>query len=128
MPKQIKKKKKTISQVSKAIIYIQSSFNNTIVTVTDDKGNTLSWATSGSSGFSGTKKSTPFASSTAVKNALEKSKQYGINEAIIKVSGVGSGREQAVRAVGGHGIKITSIKDITPIPHNGSRPKKIRRV
>jgi len=128
MAKQIKKKKKTISQVPKALIYIQSSFNNTIVTITDEKGNTLSWATSGSSGFAGTKKSTPFASSTAVKNALEKAKQYGITEAIIKVSGVGSGREQAVRAVGGHGIRISSIKDVTPIPHNGTRPKKIRRV
>ena len=138
MPKKIKKKsakggsgqarKKVINQVPKAIIYIQSSFNNTVVTVTDEKGNTLSWATSGSSGFSGTKKSTPFASSQAVKNALAKAKQYGISEAIIKVSGVGSGREQAVRAVGGEGIKITSIKDITPMPHNGTRPKKIRRV
>lgn len=126
--KSAKTKKKTIVQVPKALIYIQSSFNNTIVTITDDKGNTLSWATSGSSGFTGTKKSTPFASSLAVKNALEKAQKYNILEAIIKVSGVGSGREQAVRAVGGHGIRITSIKDVTPIPHNGTRHKKIRRV
>lgn len=130
MAKQIKKKtrKKVINQVQKAIIYIQSSFNNTIVTITDDKGNTLSWSSAGASGFSGTKKSTPFAAQIATKKALEKAKEYDIQEAVIKVSGVGSGRESAVRAVGGQGIKVTSIKDTTPVPHNGSRPKKIRRV
>lgn len=121
-------RKKIISQVSKAIIYIQSSFNNSIVTITDEKGNTLSWATAGSCGFTGTKKSTPFAAQITVRKALEKIRDYNIREAVVKVSGVGTGRESAVRAIGGQGIRVTTIKDITPIPHNGTRPKKIRRV
>lgn len=128
MPKQIKKKKKTIRHVSKAMIYIQSSFNNCIVTITDENGQALSWATAGSSGFAGTKKSTPFAAQVTVRKALEKARDYDIREAIVKVSGVGTGRESAVRAIGGQGIRVTSIRDITPIPHNGTRPKKIRRV
>ena len=128
MAKQIKKKKKIISQVNQAIIYIQSSFNNCIVTVTDAQGNTLSWASAGSTGFSGTKKSTPFAAQAAVRQALEKAKPYKIIEAMVKVSGVGSGRESAVRAIGGQGIKVIGIRDITPLPHNGPRPKKKRRV
>jgi len=128
MAKQIKKKKKTVHRVQKAIIYIQSSFNNSIITITDESGNTLSWATAGSSGFKGTKKTTPFAAQIAVRQALEKAKVYEIAEAMVKISGVGSGREAAVRALGGQGIKITQIKDITPVPHNGPRPKKVRRV
>jgi len=138
MAKTIKKKsakggsaygrKKTIKQVQKGIIYIQSTFNNSIVTITDETGNTLSWASAGSAGFSGTKKSTPFAAQIAVRRALENAKSYELEEVAIKVSGVGSGRESAVRAIGGQGIRVTSIKDVTPIPHNGSRPKKIRRV
>lgn len=128
MAKKVQKRKSEIRQVQKGIIYIQSTFNNSIVTITDDKGNTLSWASAGSTGFSGTKKSTPFAAQIAVRKALEKAKQYDLNEVVVKVSGVGSGRESAVRAIGGQGIKVTSIKDTTPIPHNGSRPKKIRRV
>lgn len=127
MAKQIKKKK-TIHKVQKAIIYIQSSFNNSIITITDDNGNVLSWASAGSSGFKGTKKTTPFAAQIAVRKALEKAKLYEIAEAQVKISGVGSGREAAARALGGQGIKITQIKDITPIPHNGSRPKKTRRI
>lgn len=128
MATQTKKKKKTIREVSKAIIYIQSSFNNCIVTITDENGNALSWATAGSSGFSGTKKSTPFAAQITVRKALEKAKPFNISQAIVKVSGVGTGRESAVRAIGGQGIRVTSIADITPVPHNGTRPKKIRRV
>ena len=138
MPKQTKKKsakggsthtkKKVIRQIQKANIYIQSSFNNSIVTITDDQGNVLSWATAGSVGFSGTKKSTPFAAQVATKKALEKAKVYEISDAKLFVSGVGSGREAAVRALGGQGIKVIQIKDITPIPHNGCRPKKVRRV
>lgn len=132
MAKQIKKstrgKKKTIRKVQKAIIYIQSSFNNSIVTITDDCGNTLSWASAGSSGFRGTKKTTPFASQTAVRKALERAKPYEIEQARVKISGVGAGRESAVRALAGQGIKITQIQDTTPMPHNGPRPKKIRRV
>ena len=128
MAKQIKKKKKTIRQVSKAVIYIQSSFNNSIVTITDEKGNTLSWASAGSCGFTGTKKSTPFAAQITVRKALDRAKEYSIQEAVVKVAGVGTGRESAVRAIGGQGIKVTSIKDITPVPHNGTKPKKPRRV
>lgn len=123
-----KPKKKIIRKVSKAIIYIQSSFNNSIVTIADEAGNVLSWASAGSSGFRGTKKTTPFAAQIAVREALKKAKVYEIAEATVKVSGVGAGREAAARALGGQGIKITSIRDITPMPHNGSRPKKIRRV
>jgi len=128
MAKQIKRKKKIVKNVLKGIAYIQSTFNNTIVTITDDRGNVLSWATAGGSGFTGTKKSTPFAAQIAVRKAIEKIKDLGMQEIMIKVSGVGSGRESAVRAVGGQGIKVTSIKDITPVPHNGTRPKKVRRV
>lgn len=121
-------RRKIIRKVQKAIIYIQSSFNNSIITITDENGNALSWSSAGSSGFRGTKKTTPFAAQTAVRRALENAKSYEIVEAKVKISGVGSGREAAVRALGGQGIKITQIKDITPVPHNGSRPKKIRRV
>ncbi|HLB95311.1 MAG TPA: 30S ribosomal protein S11 [Patescibacteria group bacterium] len=122
------KRKKTIRQVQKAIIYIQSSFNNSIITIADENGNTLSWASAGSAGFKGTKKTTPFAAQIAVRKALEKAKAYEILEAKVMISGVGTGREAAVRALGGQGIKISQIKDITPIPHNGPKPKKIRRV
>lgn len=128
MARQIKRKRKNIQKISKAIIYIQSSFNNSIITITDDKGNALSWSSAGACGFKGTKKTTPFAAQTAVRQALDKAKSYEISEAMVNVSGVGSGREAAVRALGGQGIKITRIKDITPMPHNGTRPKKIRRV
>ncbi len=128
MAKRIKKKKKTLKEVAKAMIYIQSSFNNCIVTITDINGNTISWATAGSSGFAGTKKATPFAAQMTVRKALEKARKFAIKEALVKVSGVGTGRESAVRAIGGQGIRVTSIRDITPIPHNGTRPKKIRRV
>jgi small subunit ribosomal protein S11 len=128
MAKVVKKKKKSIGIVGKGIVYIQSTFNNTIVTITDATGNALSWASAGTSGFAGTKKSTPFAAQVAVRKAFENARQYELSEVIIKVAGVGSGRESAVRAVGGQGVKVTSIKDITPIPHNGTRPKKIRRV
>lgn len=128
MAKQLKKKKKAPKIAAKAIIYIQSSFNNCIVTITDENGNALSWATAGSSGFSGTKKSTPFAAQITVRKALEKAKPYEIREAVVKVSGVGTGRESAVRAIGGQGIRVTAIRDTTPIPHNGTRSKKIRRV
>lgn len=128
MAKQIKKKKKVIKNIVNGRIAIQSTFNNTIVTVSDSEGNVLSWATAGSSGFSGTKKSTPFAAQIAVRKALEKAKAYGLENVTVTVSGVGSGRESAVRAIGGQGLKVTTIKDITPMPHNGTKPKKIRRV
>lgn len=124
----IVKKKKILREVPKAIISVHASFNNTIVTVADDQGNNLSWSSAGASGFKGTKKGTPYAAQVIMKNALEKAAIYNIREAKIRVAGVGAGRESAVRAVGGMGIKVTQIKDTTPMPHNGCRPKKTRRV
>lgn len=126
--KKIIKKKKTIKEVAKGIITISSSFNNTIISISDDNGNVLAWASAGGAGFKGAKRSTPFAAQITMKQALERVAPYNLREAKVSVSGVGSGRESAVRAIGGSGIKVTSIKDVTPIPHNGCRPKKVRRV
>lgn len=128
MAKYIKKKKNIKKNVGKGKLFIQSTFNNTIVTVTDENGNVISWASSGSSGFKGARKSTPYASQIACKTALDKAKEMGLNAVDILVTGVGTGRESAVRAISGTGISVYSIKDITPIAHNGCRPKKIRRV
>ncbi len=128
MKKTKAKKKKVIKQIPIGRIYIRSSFNNTIITVTDDNGNVVAWASCGSVGFRGTKKSTPYASIQAAKAAIEKAKNLGLQKARVFVSGVGAGRESAVRALGNSGIEIISIKDITPVPHNGCRPKKPRRV
>ena len=110
-------------------IYISASFNNTLITITDEKGNTILWGSSGSSGFKGTRKSTPFAATTAVNKVINKAKEeIGIQRAEIYVKGPGPGRDAALRAIRGAGIKITQIADITPFPHNGPRPKKKRRV
>lgn len=109
-------------------IYVQATFNNTLITVTDKSGNTLSWASAGAQGFKGARKATPYAAQTAMQTAIEKAKQHGLQEAAIVVSGVGPGREQAVRSVGMTGVKVSSIKDVTPIAHNGVRAKKPRRV
>lgn len=122
------KKKKTIKEVQKAIITVHSSFNNTIITITDEFGNNLGWSSAGSNAFKGTKKSTPYAAQITMKKALENASVYNIKEAKVRVSGVGAGRESAVRAIGGAGIKVTNIKDVTPVPHNGCRQKKTRRV
>jgi small subunit ribosomal protein S11 len=110
------------------VVHLSCSFNNTLVTVTDDKGNTLAWATSGGCGFRGTKKGTPFAAQITVSRAIGKVAEMGMREAAILVCGPGPGRETAVRAVQASGIHVTSIKDVTPIPHNGCRPPKARRV
>lgn len=128
MAKKIIKKKKVIKDVAKALITISSSFNNTIISISDDNGNVLSWSSAGACAFKGAKRSTPYAAQITMQKALDKAQVYNIKEARVKVSGVGAGRESAVRAIGGSGIKVTSIKDVTPIPHNGCRPKKIRRV
>ncbi|MCX7829451.1 MAG: 30S ribosomal protein S11 [Acidobacteria bacterium] len=120
-----KKEKKNIPQ---GRIYISASFNNTIVTVTDLEGGTICWATAGGSGFKGTKKGTPFAAQVAAKNAADKALENGLREADIYIQGPGSGRESAIRAIQASGIKIRSLRDITPIPHNGCRPPKRRRV
>jgi len=127
--KQTAKGKKRIRRsVSSAIAHIQSSFNNTIVTITDLDGMTLTWSSSGSSGFKGTRKSTPYAAQVAAQNAAEKSKAYGVEKVDVIILGVGPGREQAIRGLQQGGLEVESIKDVTPIPHNGCRKRRPRRV
>jgi len=122
-------KKKIKKQVGKGIVYIAATFNNTVITVTDEMGNVLAWSSAGSLGFKGSKKSTPYAAQQAVEDAMAKAKEYGIKEVGIKVQGPGSGRETAIKSVGAiEGIRVTFFKDITPLPHNGCRPPKKRRV
>lgn len=122
------KRSKVKKIVQKGIIYVQSTFNNTIISVTDSSGNVISWATAGASGFKGARKSTPYAAQTAMLAVLEKVKLMGLKEVSVIVTGVGPGRESAVRALGNSGIEVVSIKDKTPISHNGVRAKKPRRV
>jgi len=124
--KVVKKRAKTL--VLSGSIFIQSSFNNTIISITDDKGGVISWASAGSLGFKGAKKSTPYAAQLAMAQAVEKAKARGFSKANIFVSGVGSGRDAAVRALVGSNIEIAVIKDTTPVAHNGCRQKKPRRV
>lgn len=108
--------------------YVKSTYNNTIVTLTDQNGNVLSWSSAGQCGFKGPKKSTPYAATIIVKDAYEKAKKHGLKEVSVFVRGIGGGREAAVRALNSSGLIVTGIKDLTPIPHNGCRPKKPRRV
>lgn len=115
-------------QVSEGIAHIHASFNNTIVTITDRQGNTLSWATSGGSGFRGSRKSTPYAAQVATERAGEVAKENGVRNLEVLVKGPGPGRESSIRALNGVGFHITNITDVTPIPHNGCRPPKKRRV
>jgi len=122
------KKKKVIRHVSTGRAYVQATYNNTIVTLTDANGNVLSWSSAGVVGFKGPKKATPYAASVIVKDACDKAKDYGIKEVNAFVCGVGSGREGAIRALHANGINVMHIKDITPIPHNGCRAPKPRRV
>lgn len=122
------RKKKTIKQVSHGCAYIQATYNNTIITITDLNGNTLAWASAGNCGFKGPKKSTPYAASTIVKTVAEKVKEIGIKEVNVYVKGVGSGRDSAVRALNANGFHVLTIKDVTPLPHNGCRPSRPRRV
>ena len=121
-----KRRERRIIPVGRA--YIQSSFNNTIVTITDPEGNVLSWGSSGTVGFKGSRKGTPYAAQLAAQDAVKKSQNYGIRQVDVFVKGPGSGREAAIRALQGAGLAVTSIKDVTPIPHNGCRPPKRRRV
>ena len=123
-----KKKSKIIKNVPRGHAYIKASYNNTIVTLTDPSGNVLAWASAGKLGFKGPKKATPYAAQIIVKNAVDKAKVHGLKEVVVFVKGVGTGRESAVRALNANGLEILSIKDTTPIPHNGCRPKKPRRV
>ena len=120
--------KKAARQVTKAIAHVMASFNNTIVTITDLKGDTLVWSSAGSSGFKGSRKSTPFAAQIAAQMAAKKALDYGVKEVEVFVKGPGAGRESAIRALQAAGLNITAIKDVTPITHNGCRPKKRRRV
>ena len=122
------KKKKEKKTVFEGNVYIQATFNNTIVTVTDLKGNTISWSSAGSLGFKGAKKSTPYAAQTTAETATSRARDYGLKEVNVYVKGPGMGRESAIRSLGAMGLQVKSIKDITPIPHNGCRPKKSRRV
>lgn len=121
-------KKKVKKNVVDAVAHIHASFNNTIVTITDRQGNAISWATAGGSGFRGSRKSTPFAAQVASERAAEVAKECGVKNIDVRVKGPGPGRESAVRALNSVGIKVTSITDVTPIPHNGCRPPKKRRV
>ncbi len=121
-------RKKVKRDVSDGIAHIHASFNNTIVTITDRQGNTLCWATAGGSGFRGSRKSTPFAAQVAAERAGTMAQEYGMKNLEVNVKGPGPGRESAVRALNAKGFKITNIKDVTPIPHNGCRPPKKRRV
>ena len=121
-------KKKERKVVSTGIVHVQASFNNTIITFTDQVGNVLSWSSSGSLGFRGSRKGTPFAAQQASLTAANKAKEHGLRVVEVRVSGPGSGRESAVRALATAGIEVRSIKDRTPMPHNGCRPPKKRRV
>jgi small subunit ribosomal protein S11 len=121
-------RKKVRKQVVDAIAHIHASFNNTIVTITDRQGNTLSWATSGGCGFRGSRKSTPFAAQVAAEKAGTAAQEYGVKNLEVRVKGPGPGRESAVRSLNAVGFRVTNIEDVTPIPHNGCRPPKKRRV
>jgi small subunit ribosomal protein S11 len=124
----VPKKKKGKIKVSRGRIYVQSTYNNTIITVTDIAGNVIVWGTSGRTGFKGSKKSTPYAAQKTMEEAIVRLKDVGLSEVDVFVKGIGTGRESAVRALQGAGFNILSIKDQTPIPHGGVRPKKARRV
>lgn len=123
-----KKRKKIKKQIRRGQAHIQATYNNTMVTLTDQNGNVIAWSSAGSCGFKGPKKSTPYAAGVVVRNAVEKVKETGLAEVDVLVKGIGSGREGAIRALQANGLQVISIKDMTPIPHNGCRPPKLRRV
>ena len=122
------KKKKTKKNVIEVVAHIHATLNNTIITITDRSGNTLAWATAGGSGFRGSRKSTPFAAQIAAERAGTKAQEYGLKDISVKVKGPGPGRESALRALNAIGLNVVSIEDVTPLPHNGCRPPKQRRV
>ncbi|MEM7254753.1 MAG: 30S ribosomal protein S11 [Pseudomonadota bacterium] len=124
----VRTKKRVRREVSDGVAHIHASFNNTIITITDRQGNALAWATAGGSGFRGSRKSTPFAAQVAAGRVGDVVKEFGMKNLEVRVKGPGPGRESAVRALHGGGFRITSITDVTPIPHNGCRPPKKRRV
>jgi small subunit ribosomal protein S11 len=121
-------KKRERKNIENGIAHIKSTFNNTVVTITDTKGNTLSWASAGGVGFKGSRKSTPFAAQLAAENAAKEAMEHGLKEVEVMVKGPGAGREAAIRSLQAAGLEVNMIKDVTPIPHNGCRPPKRRRV
>ena len=127
-PKKVKKIKKVKKNITTGIAYVQATFNNTIVSITDDSGNVIAWSSAGAKGFKGSRKSTPYAAQIAADTAATKAQEHGLKTLTVKLKGPGSGRETALRALQSRGFKILSIKDVTPMPHNGSRPPKKRRV
>ena len=128
MAKKVRKKKSEKKNVLNGVVHIQSTFNNTIVTITDPVGNVVSWSSSGVQGFKGSRKSTPFAAQITAEDAAKKAMEHGMRNVEVYVKGPGAGRESALRALQAVGFKVTLIKDVTPVPHNGCRPPKRRRV
>jgi small subunit ribosomal protein S11 len=128
MPKRVKGKRRERKVVPSGKAYIQSTFNNTIITLTDPQGNVIAWSSAGTSGFKGSRKGTPYAAQMAANTATKKAMDYGLKQVEVFVRGPGSGREAAIRSLQSAGLVITSIRDVTPIPHNGCRPPKRRRV
>ena len=128
MAKKTRTKKKEKKNIARGIVHIQSTFNNTIVTITDPAGNTVAWSSAGVQGFKGSRKSTPFAAQLAAQSAVKAAMEHGMKSVEVYVKGPGSGRESALRALQAAGFTITLIKDVTPVPHNGCRPPKRRRV
>ena len=124
----IKKIKKIKKNISTGIAYVQATFNNTIVSITDDNGNVIAWSSAGAKGFKGSRKSTPYAAQITADTAATKAQEHGLKTLAVKLKGPGAGRETALRALQSRGFKILSIKDVTPMPHNGARPPKKRRV
>ena len=127
-PQRARVTKRQSKNITTGVAHVNSTFNNTIITITDAQGNTISWSTSGTMGFKGSRKSTPFAAQVAAEDAGRKAQEHGMREVAVLVKGPGSGRESALRALQNIGFTLTSIKDITGVPHNGCRPKKRRRV
>ena len=128
MAKKVRTKKKEKKNILSGIVHVQSTFNNTIITITDSAGNVIAWSSSGVQGFKGSRKSTPFAAQLAAENAAKKAMEHGMREVEVYVKGPGAGRESALRSLQAAGFSIVKIKDVTPIPHNGCRPPKSRRV
>lgn len=122
------KKKKVKKEIGFGVAYIQSTFNNTVITITDQQGNAVCWASAGTAGFKGARKGTPFAAQLAAKDVSEKAKEYGVRYVDVRIKGPGAGRESAIRSLQSTGLEIKSIRDVTPIPHNGCRVRKRRRV
>ncbi|MBK50174.1 MAG: 30S ribosomal protein S11 [SAR202 cluster bacterium] len=128
MPPKTRTRKRVKKSIPNGKVYIQSTFNNTLITITDNRGNVIAWSSAGTSGFTGSRKSTAFAAQRAAENVAQKGKNNGLKQVEVYVRGPGAGREAAIRSLQGAGILVTSIRDVTPIPHNGCRPPKRRRV